>query len=245
MRWNRWMLAFAGMAVALAGTFVMGCSQSSGSGRGESCRARNDCTDGLRCISNVCVQQDFDIAQSAKSCERVECNVDADCCDDVEPGGTCNRGCENSLCVFRCTMDFECGGGFCMAGRCASCRTDADCGTGNACRQGLCEERCESNADCPYLNTCTAGECIETGCTTNRECVALSDNPRAVCVPDEVSGIRKCLLPCESDAECNPGGYRFQQCDAGRCIYVGCETEEECRIYLDLSPGSELRAVCR
>ncbi|HVZ31642.1 MAG TPA: hypothetical protein VG963_04405, partial [Polyangiaceae bacterium] len=48
--------------------------------RGEACQARNDCESGLACILGVCSQDDFQLTSSAKHCDRVDCEVDADCC---------------------------------------------------------------------------------------------------------------------------------------------------------------------
>ena len=40
--------------------------------RWESCQARNDCAEGLACIENQCVQNDFPISVDAKHCYRVD-----------------------------------------------------------------------------------------------------------------------------------------------------------------------------
>ena len=39
--------------------------------RGESCRARNDCATDLACIGGVCTRNDFEVADSTKSCNYV------------------------------------------------------------------------------------------------------------------------------------------------------------------------------
>lgn len=246
---------------ALASLFMTACN-AGGSGRGESCRARNDCSDGLRCINNVCTQNDFDVSTTAQSCDLIECTGDADCCeeppascprlqedcrdfgdmfacDEFDRICVCRQGCEENRCVSRCNSDADCFGFSCVAGSCVECMTDDDCFGEQTCSGGSCVSGCTADADCPYFNTCMAGECVETGCTNDRECIAASDNPRAICVESA------CSAPCESDADCNPGGYRFQACEEGQCMYVGCETNEECRIFLSIPPGSETRAVCR
>lgn len=230
------------------------------SGRGESCWRRNDCKSGLACINGVCTLNDFEIETTAKPCDLIECTVDANFCD--EPSSycddlasncelgyayacsqynsecVCRAGCSENRCVFRCSRDSDCLVGTCVDGGCVQCSRDGDCSGDRVCDSGTCVAGCSSNRDCPYLHTCRNGRCIETGCTTDRECIALSDNPRALCDQGE------CTIPCENDAECNLGGYRFQDCIEGRCVYVDCETDEECRIFLDIRPGSNSTAVC-
>lgn len=238
-----------------------GCDGGS-SGRGESCRARNDCASGLRCINNICALNDFSIEPTALSCDLIECVADGDCCPEPPPSCTslerdctagdtfacdefdrscrCRRSCQESRCVFSCATDPDCGfGSTCVAGLCVECSSDGECGGDRVCRVGQCVSACSSNSDCPYFHTCTGGECVETGCTTDRECIAATSNPRATCTEGE------CSAPCESDAQCNVSGYSFQACTDGQCVYVGCETDEECRIFLRITPGSMSSAVCR
>lgn len=241
---------------------VAGCDGGGGlSGRGESCRWRNDCQGGLACVNNICTLNDFNVAMTAKSCDLIECTADGDCCGELpsfcvdlqaqcEAGDTfacsqfddncvCNDACVENRCVFRCTTDSDCVGGTCAGGTCVDCTTDDDCFGDQVCDTGSCVSGCSSTRDCPYLHACQEGRCVETGCTNARECIALTGNPRALCVDAE------CTSPCTNDAECNGGSYRFQDCIDGSCVYVGCETDEECRIFLDVSPGSSSSAVCR
>lgn len=243
---------------------IAGCEGGSGhSMRGESCRWRNDCQAGLACINGICTMNDFNVSPTAKSCDLIECSADADCCDDppafcdqlqsdCEAGDTfsctqydqncvCNDACVENRCVFRCADDSECFGGTCVAGSCVQCASDDDCSGDRVCDSGTCVNGCSSNRDCPYLHSCQENRCVETGCTTHRECIALTNNPRALCVQET----GECTSPCANDAECNPLGYRFQECVDGSCVYVGCETDEECRIFLDVTPGSSSSAICR
>lgn len=249
---------------ALLTMSVIGCEGGSGySNRGESCRWRNDCKSGLACIGGVCTQNDFPIEMTAKSCDLIECSTDQDCCDpddfpstcpewdELCEGGdefacdnydtfcVCRERCREDRCVFHCTSDSDCGIGSCVAGRCVLCEVDDDCDTNEVCDDGFCEPACTTRNDCPYFHDCQAGRCVETGCDTDRECVAYTGNPRALCREGE------CKLPCENDAECNAFGYDFMDCVEGECVYVGCDSDEECRIRLDLPPGSSVTAVCR
>lgn len=237
--------------------------------RGESCRARNDCEEGLACLNNVCVLNDFNIEATAKSCEIIECTSNDDCCgeqdgfcdeldqdcrngnefacEDFNQFCACNFVCNaDNLCepTNTCESDFECGGGSCVAGKCVECGSDEDCFGDDRCIQNSCISPCQGNNDCPYFSQCNGGTCQEVGCTTNRECIAFTGNPQASCVGSE------CVVPCQSDAECAGigdgfGGFNFLACVDSRCTYVGCETDEECRIYLGVGFGASETAVCR
>jgi hypothetical protein len=64
----------------------------------------------------------------------------------------------------------------------------------------------------------------------------------------------ECYVPCETDTNCAGGRFMmdsdpaqsFQICEDGRCRFVGCESDAECRAYLGLNETSgEARAVCR
>jgi hypothetical protein len=239
---------------------IIGCTGGS-SGRGESCRARNDCANGLACVNMVCTLNDFEVSTTAMSCDLIECTADPECCpepssfcqtleaqcragdaiacSDFDDNCVCNNVCQENRCVFQCTDNFQCPSGMCVAGSCVECMTNDDCFGDDICNAGACVTGCSSSRDCPYLHTCTAGQCVETGCTTDRECIALTDNPRSICRE------AVCTTPCSNDAECNGGEYRFQACIDSQCTYVGCETDEECRIYLNIPIGSDFSAVCR
>jgi hypothetical protein len=72
------------------------------------------------------------------------------------------------------------------------------------------------------------------------ECIAVTQNVQATC------GDSKCSVPCQTDLECgNPMSYNFLACVSGTCVNVGCESDEQCRIMMGLSPGSNIEAECR
>ena len=58
-----------------------------------------------------------------------------------------------------------------------------------------------------------------------------------------------CVVPCQSDLECgNPEEYTFYSCIQNQCIYVGCQTDKECQLYLGggAQPGGKhQQIVCR
>lgn len=237
--------------------------------RGETCRAANDCSGELACINNVCTQNDFPVDEAAGECVLIECQNDDECwepsfsteecssllqnCDEFFDTFSCqqyaqgclpNAECTDNLCFSfqACRSSDDCFEAECVNGRCdASCVSDEDCGgEGFICDSGSCVAGCEDNNDCPYFHQCQSRVCVETGCTTDRECAAYTDSPNATCNDGE------CQIPCVNDAECNgsDSSYDFYGCRSGLCVYLGCETDEECRIELNVSPGSSFRAVC-
>lgn len=229
---------------------------------GESCRARNDCADGLACIRQVCVLGEFPIAPSALGCDIIECNAVADCvrlapgCEDLQMAcaagdmvlceqfeQACNFVCEANRCEARCVDDIDCGGGFCQGGQCVQCMADADCLEGETCRRGLCVEPCANDLECPLFHTCTNGECLHTGCGSDRECVALLRNAEARCVDGT------CAAPCATDADCDErDDYDFLKCIEGVCQHAGCESDVECRARLfgeDPVDDGVIDVVCR
>lgn len=257
--------------VALCVGALGGCSSESSFRRGnagESCRARNDCASGLACVKDVCVVGGSDLSVTGKSCYRVECEADADCCAAFVPGPECdlyedacqanpedcdafrlfcqcNRVCEEAICIDTgpaCSMDEECPGltsPYCVDTRCVECREHGDClGEKERCIEGTCTEPCESDEQCPLLHTCDAGTCILSGCTSDRECVFVLGHPNGRCAESE------CYVGCVEDAECDASA--FEVCHEGRCTFIGCESDAECRAYLDLSePTGNARAECR
>ncbi len=209
--------------------------------RGESCLARNDCDSDLACIRNICALDDFDIDLEAKNCFVIQCKQESDCvelspecqhlrdacnedmsrCDIFHEA--CNFGCVDNLCINQCTNDEQCNG-VCHNGACVECTGPTQCDGDEICRDNRCEEICKVDFDCPLFQTCSNGQCIESGCTTDRECIAAFDNVEAIC--DD----KKCKQPCEMDIECgDPNEWNFMSCEDGTCQYVGCQSDLECR----------------
>lgn len=261
------------MTVAVATVFAPACSDDDEvrlGRRGESCRAANDCSDGLNCISSRCVQNDFPIAQTAQVCVRVECSDDSDCFEAQRPSGDCdslletcrmdplsfecfeylrdcapNQECISERCIaFQpCFQDDDCPPSeTCTNNRCAQppCTMDSECGFDRICVNGNCQFGCTERSDCLYLHDCVNRECVPTGCTTDRECIALTTDPLSQCVTRDATPI--CITPCNFDNEC---GGPLSGCVEGVCTYLGCETDEECRIFLGITPGDSTQAICR
>ncbi len=146
---------------------------------------------------------------------------------------TTKRACVADKCVVKCTSDLECAtfgpGTTCNSGVCGvgACTADSDCGSGMVCISSSCQPACKSDGDCSGFARCNAGRCEESGCKTDRECVAATRNVEAKCASDG-----KCVVACESDVECgNPKGYSFVSCIDKRCTYTGCESDKDCRLF--------------
>jgi hypothetical protein len=241
-------------------------------GVGESCRATNDCESGLACLGNVCAPAEVGLSVTGMGCYRVECETKDECCADFRPSPSCplyemdcdadpiycptyrslclcNRDCQDSLCVDLpppCESHAECVSfiaPFCVAGVCSECAEHGDCaGESDRCVGGVCQAPCSRDEQCPLLHACQDGECVEVGCGSDRECAFLRRDERAVCRDGG------CSVPCARDADCatSPGSDSFQVCEAGECVFVGCESDAECRALLGLSETFDrARAVCR
>jgi hypothetical protein len=196
-----------------------------------SCTQAADCCDepGSSCsfLKQQC-QQDLAQFDSTKptSCAQYE----AQCVCDAN-----KRDCENGRCITKCTDDSACStsGGKCLGGKCGRCAIDDDCKKGDptselTCVNAECKPPCKGDGDCPGFERCLQGKCIEGGCQTNRECISATRNVEATCGTDG-----KCIVPCQTDLECgNPKGYSFYSCVQGQCLYMGCESDKDCRLYL-------------
>lgn len=252
------------------------------SGRGESCRAKNDCAPPLACVDATCQMVDLPLGHTTKSCHRVECAAQSDCCAGFVPHERCDvykencatdpifcntyrslcecrKECVDQLCVDEppgCKSSAECTSEqtpHCVDGKCGQCDTDAACGRSDArCVQGMCIGACTADEQCPALQRCRDGVCKESGCESHRECAFLTKSPRALCTQ------QKCQVPCEVDRDCNREAERdddadestsdlgFQVCRQGQCVFVGCESDVECRALLGIeNERGNARAVCR
>lgn len=242
------------------------------SGTGESCRAQNDCAPELSCVGAVCRALTLELPPLSGTCARVECADDDDCCADFVPNANCaiyqencamdpifcntfrtlcecNRTCHDELCVAGrpgCSADEECASAqtpFCVESECRQCAADSNCpGEGALCVDGVCLSPCVRDENCPLLHACEEGECVEVGCRSDRECAFAGHGAQAACVDGE------CTVPCESDADCGEDALSFEICRDGACVFVGCDSDAECRALLGVQntpAGDPTHAVCR
>lgn len=250
------------------GASLGGCSSNVERGTvGESCQARSDCAEGLACMREVCVMTATELSVTGKSCDAIACATDAECCAGFVPDSSCdvydaacqanpndclafqtlcvcNEQCQGERCVDtgpQCLADADCPSllfPYCVTEQCVECRDQTDCASTDRCIEGMCQPPCQTDDECALLHACEAGDCVYVGCSSDRECVFLLGDTRAVC--DEMAG---CSIACEVDADCD--FQRFEICSNARCTFVGCESDAECRAYLELDPDSGLQAVCR
>lgn len=224
----------------------------------------------------VCVTGEFKVSQTAKECAIIQCTQSIDCCPT--PPATCPQlaaacadgggspsacaqynalckcdalryDCTEGRCRARCNIDSECGGTLrCSGGKCVECVDDSTCATGFTCINGACQAPCQGDGDCPAFNRCAAGKCVESGCQTDRECVAATRNVEATCGTDG-----KCIVPCQTDLECgNPKAYNFYSCINRQCVYVGCASDKDCLLYYTgfsdagiANPNGKTHVLCR
>lgn len=265
------------------------CTSDSACGAGEcgmgqcsntftSCDANSDCTDTCNTTSGFCTNNSgrscTTSADCTGTCQSRVCNCENPAYDPSDPictdpdcdGEVCMLKCEDEACVLdvSCEADQDClgnpAGRYCDAGKCVQCKDDEQCtGDGQSCVQGVCKEPCTQNEECPLFHACQEGSCVETGCTSDRECVLAAgrgqgasreDARLSKCLPSsENPDVKECKIPCENDGAC---GSELEVCESGYCKFVGCDNDEECRTYLGLenqgqSPSQPYvsKAVCR
>lgn len=102
----------------------------------------------------------------------------------------------------------------------------------------VCLAPCSTPADCAVPNApafdvdnyaCDDGACRYLGCNTDAECMAQGD---FVC--RDQFGLSTCLVGCTTPSDCGvqtSPAYDADNyaCDAGACIYTGCNSDAECQ----------------
>lgn len=228
------------------------CSGGFCSGTGNSCTTAGECDSGT-CQSRSC------------QCQNPAYEPTDPICSDPECTDVCVLKCDEEQCVpdVSCEVDSDClgnaNGRICDAGRCVECNDDEQClGDNDSCVNNVCTEPCTQNEQCPLFHSCTDGECVESGCTSDRECILAAgrgsgsreDARLSKCLPSaDNKDIKECKIPCENDGAC---GSELEVCEAGFCKFVGCDSDEECRTYLGIENQNRngaqpfvSRAVCR
>lgn len=166
-------------------------------------------------------------------------------CDSYRELCVCDENriaCESGTCTTKCVDDGNCRNagpngtqGKCVGGKCGQCSADVDCkilGDDQTCVNAKCQAPCKGDGDCDNFDRCLSGKCIAGGCNSSRECIAATRNVEATCGTDG-----KCIIPCQTDLECgNPTGYAFFSCIANQCVYTGCDSDKDCRLFFE-GPG--------
>ena len=102
----------------------------------------------------------------------------------------------------------------------------------------ICLPACTTVADCtagtlPAYDadnySCDAGGCVYNGCNNDQEC---ADSSSGVCRPSSGQGVSYCTPTCATAADCDLGTPAYDadnySCDAGACVFTGCNTDQEC-----------------
>jgi hypothetical protein len=187
-----------------------------------SCVATGTCQGGGTCGPGTCsINTGGGTCTSVDSCyetcnqntlfctkSSLACTVDADCpYSEATVTGTVT--CNNRICNCQ-NPDYNPSDPIC---------TDPDCEDICLlrCQDELClkDNSCETASDCAAtgLPICDDGRCVQ--CTEDSEC---DDDANETCEKG------RCEKPCEHDEECG----LFEACDAGECVYVGCNDDKEC-----------------
>jgi hypothetical protein len=207
--------------------------------RGEACQARNDCEGGLACILGVCSKNDFELTSSAKQCDRVDCQADADCCGTKAL--TAPAKCDNRISI--CSTPTLAG---CVS---TTCTDSSSCGTGS-CGSGYCSNgagTCSAGSDC--ADTCVTNTCTRTGfsCTADADCGGVCSGRYCSCTNPEYNPthpictdpdcVNVCTLRCQeercvtdtsckTDTDCTTSTKRL--CSAGNCVQ--CSADTDCNV---------------
>lgn len=246
-------------------------SNEGSAGPGESCLKSAECRAPLGCFAGVCATEPPELTKTGKVCKLVDCVVADDCCKITASGAqcqawkdACQQGDQRQCDSYgrSCTCDhWECNAGtceskdpcststdscgptrYCNGTKCVDCLMDAQCPADARCVNQKCERTCKSNRDCDYLFECQSGACVKVGCKTDRECIALEANERAVCHAGQ------CTLPCETSEECRSADFplTLMACIGKVCVDAGCESDQECRIRMnqDADASTAKNAVC-
>jgi hypothetical protein len=158
-------------------------------------------------------------------------------------------------------VDAHCGaGGRCTLGTCLRpCDGSVRCGTGQSCRDKLCQPSPTAGGECVFSSTCNGGTCINgychAACTKDADCPNRADacdhglcrpdgRPLAQCVANaDCAASRLCVdavcrTPCMSDAQCGPG------CSGTICRAGFCFMPEELEPTCAPTPACQAPAPC-
>lgn len=259
-------------AVWLLVAVLLACDDEAVGGPGESCAARSDCEQGLRCVAQVC-RAEADLTEDAgtpptSGREGASCGARPDCA----PGLSCVAN------VCQPTASGGTGGNR-YSGRGESCAAANDCVEGLACVGGNCRdvsvELARTPKECVRVECAAAADCCESF-VPNESCDIYEANCETdpifcntfrnlcECNQDCVDEVCVASAPgCSSDAECMSQQTPFcveercVQCDqdsscpgaGSRCVdgacLAPCEVDENCPLLHACEDGECVEVGCR
>ncbi len=173
-----------------------------------------------RCISQKKVCKQLVLAKAKEECNKLD-----DTCD-----GKIDEGCNTCQSNRNCKASEFCINGYCVTG---SCLTDADCKSGQVCRNLQCIS-CTKNSDCPTGKFCDSGVCKDFQCRVNSQCPrGLVCNAQLRCAPCSKSadcGTNRtcrngvCYKVCTLSSDCSSN----EVCSSNKQCYQSCTQDADC-----------------
>jgi Cys-rich repeat protein len=201
------------------------------------CMSDQDCPMGA-CVNGAC---DYNH-------NNAPCNTDLDC-----PQGTACDAMQGACVVHDpstpCQVDQDCPNGqscdamsfTCVDDNTQQCNTDADCGMGGVCSNGIClhnDPFCQADSDCAQGEVCQNGVCSQhnngTPCQVDSDCAQgeICDPMSFVCIAGNTH------TSCQVDSDCAQG----EVCDPQAFICVGANTPTACMSDQDCPMGQHCDA---
>jgi hypothetical protein len=230
------------------------------------CDTAADCCATAYHPSTSCYYAEEQCALSSTSSYCSELTSSTCLCDGSTTPPYNNYSCVQNQCVTltTCTSDTSCPSSAPRCdptGHCVACLTTDDCAATDAqCIANACvTPACKTNADCPAFSACEPGTtglnvCVRKGCANDRECMTYEENYLATCNKSVTAPeLPYCVVQCDTDSQCATSNNPLRKCVVpansahGTCQDPGCDTDEECKIRLELNGqlSAGTKAVCR
>ncbi len=198
-----------------------------------------DCASSSQCNGKICDAQGACVActSNAQCGGSRKCNLPLGICQDCMVAQDCAAGqaCLQGRCFAECTVDRDCGSGFCQSGACVSCRSNADCPLQQWCDSGLCRPGCVTDASCGGARVCelSTRTCVlpcSATCPTGQSCDGAGVCRQACdlsfpCPGNQICSMGSCRPECSVNGDCTGG----KLCQLGQCVASGlCTLDTQC-----------------
>ena len=198
-----------------------------------------DCAANSQCGGEICDPQGACVPCTATAqCGGTrKCNTGLGLCQDCLVALDCASGqaCVQGRCFSECTVDRDCGSGFCQGGACVLCRSNGDCPAMQWCDAGLCRPGCVTDASCggvrvcdlptrtcvlPCTATCPTGQSCDSGGICRQVC-----DLTFPCPGNQICTMGSCRPECTVNGDCTGG----KVCQLGQCVASGlCNLDTDC-----------------